>query len=97
MSPEHAELEADWLTEELHLLYDNAHLAYKALPAGTEADKARLYLAYIIKGSESLYTHYRIAPDQSDNTQNQIEIPVHSRRRKKERGPVARFFLGDNN
>ncbi len=56
MPPEHEQLEADWLSEELNRCRQYAREAY------TEADEnqRRLFLANLVGTLDTLYTHFRL-------------------------------------
>lgn len=93
MSPEHAEMEADWLAEELGRAVKYARETYNDLPADAPP-KPRLALANLIGTLEALHNHYKIvdAPAPIDPD----DYPVR-RRMRKERNPIIRFFFGDGN
>ncbi len=56
MPPEHEQLEADWLADELNRCAEYARQAYK------EPDDAerRLYLANLVGTLDTLYSHFRV-------------------------------------
>lgn len=96
MSPEHAEMEADWLADELGRAVKYARETYNDLPGDASA-KTRLALANLIGTLDALYNHYRVVQFEA-NAQpvNPEDYPVR-RFQKKERNPLVRFFFGDGN
>lgn len=92
MSPEHAELEADWLAEELGRAAKYAREAYNDT---VDSNKRQLALANLIGTLDTLYAHYRLLGSESE-PQTQDDQRQFEYRGKKRRGWVARLFLGDN-
>jgi hypothetical protein len=90
MSPEHADLEADWLASELKRATEYARTAYES----KEDAKRQLFLANLIGTLDSLYTHYRVLPVEAEAYEQPDKPQYAPAPRQHKRGPVARFFLG---
>lgn len=95
MSPEHADLEADWLYDELVQLDTYARETYRDLPADSP-NNVKLSLANMIGTIGTLKRHYvpyETAPSDGTPERTTFEPPRH----RKKRGAIMSFLLGDSN
>lgn len=95
MSPEHAQLEADWLYNELKLASDYAREAYNA---GLESSARQLALANLIGQVDALKRHYAYYESEPNEPAAPANVGYNPPRPtlKKERGFWGKIFLGDN-
>lgn len=86
MTPEHAELEADWLADELR----RAQLLVDAATKTNDTSDKDLYLAGLEQLIGSLYNHYRI-----DSINPELDAQaIRPAAIRKERSGIGEFFLG---
>lgn len=97
MSPEHAEMEAEWLADELAKAVKYARETYNDLPAEVPP-KPRLALANLIGTLDALYSHYKVLGyDETTGPVNPADYPIMKRHLPSTRNPLIRFFFGDGN
>lgn len=92
MGPEHADLEADWLAEELATISENANKAW------TERDTPmrNYYLGFVLAKAQSLENHFKITD--MPQVAAGLDKPQPTRYREETRRPRTgfwRFFLGE--
>jgi hypothetical protein len=89
MTPEHADLEADWLADELR----RAQALVEGAVNTNDIKDKDLYLAGLEQLLGSLYNHYRIDSVPADG--QTVEAQYRPLPRSKERGALGSFFLGE--